>query len=323
MTDYIIGQNRPAHPGQAGGASPAPAGGDIIMDGTEANFMQLVLEASRNVPVLVDFWADWCGPCKQLTPVIERVVTAAKGRVRLVKVDIEANRSLAAQLTRLGLPLQSIPLVAAFWKGQILDLFQGALPESQVKQFVEAVLKASGGGTLPTADLLNEARVAMEMQHYAKAAELFSSVLEDEPENPTAWGGLVRAMLDLDDEEAAAAALADVPEKLRSNPEVEGAAAALELKREGRRVAGEATELRKRIEANPDDFEARMALANALNVAGHREEAAAQLLTIIKADREWNDGAARQLLFKFFEAWGHTDPATLTARRRLSSMLFS
>jgi putative thioredoxin len=293
------------------------------MDGTEENFMPLVVEASRNVPVLVDFWAAWCGPCKQLTPVIERVVRAAKGRVRLVKIDTEANSALVAQLSRLGLPLQSIPMVAAFWKGQILDLFQGALPESQVKQFVEGVLKAAGGGALPSADLLTEAREAMEAGHQARAAELYSRVLEDEPENPAAWGGLVRAMLELDDEEAAAAALEDVPEAVRTHPDVEGARAALELKREGRRVAGEATELRARIAADPNDFEARMNLANALNVAGQREEAASELLAIVRADREWNGGAARQLLFRFFEAWGHDDPATLAARRRLSSMLFS
>lgn len=334
--DYIIGQNRSAPPtgsgaGRHGETTPVTpgvaagqkAGGDIIMDGTEANFMQIVLEASRNVPVLVDFWADWCGPCKQLTPVIERVVTAAKGRVRLVKVDIEANRNLAAQLTRVGLPLQSIPMVAAFWKGQILDLFQGALPESQVKQFVETVLKAAGGGTLPSADLLVEAGAAMEAGEHARAAELYSSVLEDEAENPAAWGGLIRAMMALDDEEAAAAALADVPAAITTHPEIEGARAELELKREGRKVAGEADELRKRIAANPDDFEARMDLANALNVAGHREEAASELLAIIKADRDWKEGAAKQLLFKFFEAWGHTDPATVSSRRRLSSMLFS
>ncbi|NHN88956.1 thioredoxin family protein [Acetobacter conturbans] len=327
--DYIIGQNHSAPQGDhasagtPGAVSPASGGGDIIMEGNEANFMQIVLDASKNVPVLVDFWADWCGPCKQLTPVIERVVTAAKGRIRLVKIDVEANKTLAAQLSRLGLPLQSIPMVAAFWKGQILDLFQGALPESQVKQFVETVLKAAGGGVLPSADLLTEAGVAMENGQQAHAAELYSAVLEDEPENPAAWGGLIRAMLALDDEEAALAALEDVPEAIKTHPEVEGARAALELKREGRRVAGEADELRARIKANPDDFDARLDLASALNVAGHREEAATELLTIIKADQNWKDGAARQLLFKFFEAWGHDDATTLTARRRLSSMLFS
>ncbi|NHO32325.1 thioredoxin family protein [Acetobacter fallax] len=322
--DYIIGQNPPApKPGTPTTAPAGQGGADIITDGTEATFMQSVIEASNTVPVLVDFWADWCGPCKQLTPVIEKVVRAAKGRVRLVKVDIEANRQLAEQLTRLGLPLQSIPMVAAFWKGQILDIFQGALPESQVRKFVETVLQGAGGGTLPAADLLAQARTAMETNKPEHAAELFSAVLGDEPENPAAWGGLIRAMLALDDEDAATAALQDVPPAITSHPDIEGARAALELKKEGRQVAGEADELRRRIEGNPEDFEARMNLANALNVAGHREEAAAQLLAILRADREWNEGAARQLLFKFFESWGHDDPATLSARRRLSSLLFS
>ncbi|NHO19990.1 thioredoxin family protein [Acetobacter oeni] len=322
--DYIIGQNPPAPaPGAATQASAGQGGADLITDGNEASFMQTVLDASNSVPVLVDFWADWCGPCKQLTPVIEKVVRAAKGRVRLVKIDIEANRQLTAQLTRLGLPLQSIPMVAAFWKGQILDLFQGALPESQVKKFVETVLQAAGGGTLPSADLLSEAHTAMETGQFERAAELFSAVLGDEHENPTAWAGLIRAMLALDDEDAANAALEDVPPAITTNPEIEGARAALELKKEGRRVAGEADELRARIKADPEDFDARMKLASALNVAGHREEAAAELLTILRADRDWNEGAAKQLLFKFFEAWGHDDPATLIARRRLSSLLFS
>ncbi|GBQ22117.1 thioredoxin [Acetobacter estunensis NRIC 0472] len=315
--DYMIGQKPPAQPG-SGAVS-----GDIVMDGSEANFVQAVIETSRKVPVLVDFWADWCGPCKQLAPVLERVVNAAKGRVRLVKIDIEANRALAAQLVQAGLPLQSIPMVAAFWKGQILDLFQGAQPESQIKQFVERVLKAAGSGAMPSADMLAEAHVAMETQQPARAAELCSAVLEDEPENPAAWGGLIRAMLALDNEEAAADALADVPKAIATHPEVEGARAAVELKREGRQVAGEADALRHRIKANPEDFQARYDLANALNVAGHHEEAANELLAIIKKDQSWNEGAAKQLLFKFFEAWGHDDPATVQARRRLSSFLFA
>lgn len=325
--DYIIGQKPPAPTGGLHGVTPqgAPdsAGADMIMDGTEATFMPLVIEASSKVPVLVDFWADWCGPCKQLTPVLEKVVRSAKGRVRLVKVDIEANRALAMQLQQLGLPLQSIPMVAAFWKGQILDLFQGALPESQVKQFIETVLKAAGGATLPSADLLSEAHVALETERPEHAAELFSSVLEEEPQNPAAWGGLIRALLALDNEEAASAALEDVPAAIASHPDIEGARAALELKKEGRRVAGEADAFRQRVAADPNDFEARVGLANVLNAAGHREEAAAELLAILRADRDWKDGAAKQLLFKFFEAWGHDDPATLVARRRLSSLLFS
>ncbi len=167
----------------------AGAQADLIKDGTQDSFINDVIEASRSVPVLVDFWADWCGPCKQLAPVLEKVVRAAKGKVRLVKVDIEANRALAAQLAQVGLPLQSIPLVAAFWKGQILDVFQGALPESGVKKFVETVLKASGGGTLPATERLQEADTALETGRPDVAAEMYSSVIGEEEENPRAWGG--------------------------------------------------------------------------------------------------------------------------------------
>lgn len=322
--DYIIGQNPSSpKPGAPGAAPSASGAADLITDGTEENFMQTVVDASRTTPVLVDFWATWCGPCKQLTPVLEKVVTSARGRIRLVKVDVDACRRLVAQLAQMGLPLQSVPVVVAFWKGQILDLFQGAQPESAVSKFVAGVLQSAGGGKLPAAEMLSEAKTALETNQPEHAAELFSAVIGEEAENPAAWAGLIRAMLALDNEEAAAAALADVPEAIRVHPEVEGARAEYDLRREGRRVAGEADALRARIAKNPDDFEARMELASALNVAGHREEAVSELLAILKADRDWKDGAARQLLFRFFEAWGHDDPATLSARRRLSSLLFS
>lgn len=317
--DHIIGQPRPETQNGATGQGAAP----VISEGSQDTFMQDVIEASRTVPVLVDFWADWCGPCKQLAPVLEKVVTAAKGRVRLVKLDIDANRALAAQLSQVGLPLQSIPMVAAFWKGQILDLFQGALPESEIKKFVEGVLKAAGGGTLPATELLAEADVALETNQPDRAAELYSAVIGEEPDNPKAWGGLVRALLALDDEEAATAALADVPPKIAEAPDVVGARAALELKKEGRKAAQEMEGVRARLAANPDDYEARCELATALNAANKRMEAADELLSVIKADLTWKDGAARQQLLRFFEAWGHMDPATLAARRKLSSLLFS
>lgn len=317
--EHLIGQPAPGSDNSFGGSGTAA----VITDGTQATFMQDVMEASRSVPVLVDFWADWCGPCKQLTPVLEKVVTAAKGKVRLVKIDIEANRALAGQLAQVGLPLQSIPLVAAFWKGQILDMFQGALPESEVKKFVETLLKASGGGILPATEQLHEADVAMETGRPADAAAMYSAVIGEEPENPKAWGGLIRAMLALDDEDAATAALADVPAKIIDAPEVAGARAALELKKEGRQAAEAMEGIRARLDANPEDYEARCELATALNAAGKREEAANELLHIIKVDRGWKDGAARQQLLRFFEAWGNDDPATVLSRRRLSSLLFA
>ena len=181
--DTIIGRN-PAKP-PAG--SPGPSTDAMIVDGTQATFMQDVIEASRHIPVLVDFWATWCGPCKQLTPALEKVTTAAAGRIKLVKIDIDANKALVQQLASLGLPMQSVPTVAAFWQGQIADVFQGALPESEIKRFVEGLLKMAGGA-MPSADLLAEAKTAMEDERFEEAGALFSELLQDEPENPGRMG---------------------------------------------------------------------------------------------------------------------------------------
>ncbi|GAB6967156.1 thioredoxin [Komagataeibacter kakiaceti JCM 25156] len=319
--DYIIGQT--PRPASSGPAAAMPGGApDPVMDGTQNTFMRDVVEASRAVPVLVDFWATWCNPCKQLTPVLEKVVRAAGGRVRLVKIDVDANRALVQQLGQVGLPLQSIPLVAAFWQGQILDMFQGAKPESEIRRFIESVLKA-GGGALPAADLIDAARAEMEEGRAEAAAGLFSQVLEIEPENPAAWGGLVRAFIEMGDDEGAETALKDVPEAIASHAEITGARAALELKREGRKAAEEAEGIRARIAANPKDYAARFELSAALNAAGKRAEAADELLAIMKEDRQWNDDAARLQLIRLFEAWGQTDPDTIAARRRMSSLLFS
>jgi putative thioredoxin len=302
------------------GQSPGPSD-DIIVDGDQATFMKDVVEESRTRPVLVDFWATWCGPCKTLTPTLEKVVRAAGGRVKLVKIDTDKNRGLVQQLVQLGLPLQSIPTVAAFWQGQIADIFQGALPESEVKRFVETLLKM-GGGAMPVTDLIAEAKAALEGGKADDAAGLYSEALQAEPENPEAWGGLVRALLALGDEEQAREALEQVPEKITEHAEVQGARSALALAEEGRKARDQLASFEARLAVDAADHQARYDLATALNAVGRREEAADALLEIIRRDRAWHEDGARMQLLKFFEAWGFDDAATVDARRKLSTLLF-
>jgi putative thioredoxin len=314
--DVIFDPNRQATP-----ATAAPNGADPIKDGDQASFMQDVVNGSRQVPVLVDFWATWCGPCKTLTPALEKVVRAAGGRVRLVKIDIDKNRALVQQLTQLGLPLQSVPTVAAFWQGQIADLFQGALPEGEIKRFVEGLLKLAGG-QMPSADLLAEAKAAAEEGDHQTALQLFGALAQQEPENPEAFAGVARSLMALGEEEQARQVLESIPPKLRDHAEIASVRSALELAAEGRKARAKLSEFESRLAKDPDDHAARIDLAVALNAAGDRGQAADALLEAIRRDRAWNDEAARKQLLKFFEAWGLDDPATLAARRKLSSLLF-
>jgi putative thioredoxin len=301
------------------GATGAAEG--VIKDGDQKTFMQDVVEASRQVPVLVDFWATWCGPCKTLTPALEKVVKAAGGRVRLVKIDIDRNRSLVAQLTQMGLPLQSVPTVVAFWQGQILDLFQGALPESEVKRFIEGLLKAAGG-QMPGADLLAEAEAAAAQGDHQTALQLFGALSQQEPENAKALAGVARALFALGEETQALAVLDAAPAKIKEASEILAARSAIELEIEGRRAREMLSQFEQRLAADPDDHAARIELAVALNAAGDREGAVEALIEAIRRDRAWNDEAARKQLLKFFEAWGFDDPATKAGRRKLSTLLF-
>jgi putative thioredoxin len=290
-------------------------GGDIVKDATLATFAKDVLEASRNVPVLVDFWAPWCEPCKQLTPVLEKVVRSFGGKVRLVKVNIDQNQALAGQLR-----IQSIPTVYAFRDGRPLDGFQGAQPESAVRAFVERLLGEEAA--MDAAAAIAAADQALEAGDLQGAAEIYAAVLQGEPQNAAALAGLARCYLKSGDAARAEQTLELVPPDKRDSAPVASARAALELAKVAGK-AGDIGKLKAQVEAQPANHQARLDYAIALAAGGNKSEAAEQLLESFRRDRKWNDEAARKQLLKLFDAWGPKDPATLEGRRKLSSILFS
>ena len=294
--------------------NPAAADG-LVKDTTTAAFRQDVIQESSKQPVLVDFWAPWCGPCKQLTPVIEKAVKAAGGKVKLVKMNIDEHPQIPGQLG-----IQSIPAVIAFTKGQPVDGFMGALPESQVKGFIERLVGPVGPS--PAEDLLAQADARAAEGDAGGAAELYAAVLAQDPENVAAIAALAKLHLDLDDLEGAKRFLAMAPSAKENDPAIAGARAAIELAEQAASL-GDTGEFERRLEANPLDHQARFDLALALNAGGRREEAIDALIDIVRRERTWNDEAARKQLVQFFEAWGPTDDMTVLGRRRLSSVLFA
>ncbi|TKB12745.1 MAG: thioredoxin [Mesorhizobium sp.] len=295
----------------------APAAAELIKDTTTATFAADVIQESRRQPVLVDFWAPWCGPCKQLTPQLEKAVKAAGGKVKLVKMNIDDHPSIAGQLG-----IQSIPAVIAFKDGQPVDGFMGAVPESQIAQFIQKVGGKGGGGAPQITDALAAAAEAREAGDVQTAADIYDAILEQAPETVEAIAGLGEILFEAGDAPGAEAVLAKAPEDKKDAPALAALRAKMTLAAEAAAL-GNPAEFERRLAANPNDHQARFDLAMVQNARGEKTQAADNLLAIVKADRTWNDDGARAQLLKFFEAWGMTDEATLAARRKLSSLLFS
>jgi len=301
---------------QGGGAGQVAP--DLVKETTTQTFVKDVIEESRRQPVLIDFWAEWCGPCRQLTPILEKAVRAAKGKVKLVKMNIDQHPAIPGQMG-----IQSIPAVIAFVNGQPADGFMGAIPESQVNAFIEKLTKGVPAAGEPNiAEIVKEAEAVLAEGDAAGAAQIYAEALSFDPANIAALAGLAKCYVTTGAMEQANKTLAMVPESKRNDPAVKAVQAAIDLAEQAKSV-GPLNELEKKVAANPLDHQARFDLATALNATGKRNEATAQLLEIVKRDRKWNDDAARKQLVQLFEAWGGADEATVEGRKRLSTILFS
>ncbi|ATU93450.1 thioredoxin [Phyllobacterium zundukense] len=302
------------------GAAPngaARSAGEVIKDTTTAAFPADVIAESKSQPVLVDFWAPWCGPCKQLTPVLEKVVRAAGGRVKLVKMNIDDHPAIAGQLG-----IQSIPAVIVFADGKPVDGFMGSLPESKVREFIDRIASPDGGKDAAIQSALDAATQAVETGDAAQAAQIYAAILAEVPDHVAALAGLANCLIELGDLEQAKATLERVPADKKEDAGVRAAEAKIALADQVATL-GDPAALEARLRENPKDHQARFDLAMILNAKGQRHEAADHLLAIMKADRAWNDDGARKQLLQFFDAWGAGDEASATARRKLSSLLFS
>lgn len=301
----------------------APAETDLIKDVSEQDFMAEVVEASMETPIIVDFWAPWCGPCKTLGPQLEDAVKSVRGAVKMAKVNVDEAQGLVQALAQQGLPIQSIPTVIAFVQGRPIDLFQGAKPASELKTFIDNVVKAAGGdGSGGLDGAVEAAEEMLEEGAVADAAQTFSAVLAEEPAHPRAYAGLVRAHILLGELEQAEAILNGAPAEISESAEIEAVHAQLELAKQAAN-SGPVADLEAQVSADPDNHQARFDLAQALYAAGDGEAAVNHLLELFRRDREWNDGAAKTQLMTIFEALKPNDPIALNGRRKLSSLIFA
>jgi putative thioredoxin len=319
MTDGFFRKDLPMQSLIGLGATPAEGAPAKVKDVGQKEFMVEVVDASKTVPVIVDFWAPWCGPCKTLGPMLEKAVAATKGKVRMVKVNIDENQALAGQMR-----IQSIPAVYAFKDGRPVDGFVGALPESQIKQFVQKVADLGGASAEDEAleEALAQAKTLLESGDHDGAGDLYAQILSFDPENTQAIAGHLRCLIAAGHADEARTMLAQLPPEIAKLPEIAAVVAMLELAESGAK-AGATAPLKAKVEADPKDHQARFDLALALFAENQREEAVDQLLELFRRDRKWNEEAARTQLVKFFEALGPTDPLTIAARKRLSSLMFA